>query len=371
MTVRCTIRLNNIFNDHRKEALVGVKSNFKEIIDFEKHIQKLFNINFGIYLTIEGSLLPSQESVELIRPGDVVIVNKLDQRENGEEEAPSHGSVCELEDKTEIYYQFSGDTKPRGKRIRKRKKKQKTHDEIQELPQVKKSDVCFTKKADESLAKPISHIRFSNEATEKAAKRSDNAAVDASDASDVIARVMRPVIVCMYKDLYQLQSSVLKSLPFSVTDAGTSVPPDNAEGAKLVDVSNRDNMDRLKSLKEHANDVDFVNVAALIDFKQIIENMETSKEFVDLKDELKPYDIVGFNMLKIGKNYQPELSECIVGMVKDIEDLDITLNLLAGRDELSCPEGKLSMDIDEDTEPSDFLTLKRKEMLNVKVFVNN
>lgn len=38
-----------------------------------------------------------------------------------------------------------------------------------------------------------------------------------------------------------------------------------------------------------------------------------------------------FQMLKIGKNYEPQMSEWIIAMVKDVEDLDVTLHVLGKR----------------------------------------
>lgn len=73
MSVRAKICLNKIYKDYRKEAFVYVDPNFKNVSDFEKHIQKLFNIPYGIYLTITGSLLPSEENVRVIQSGDVIM----------------------------------------------------------------------------------------------------------------------------------------------------------------------------------------------------------------------------------------------------------------------------------------------------------
>lgn len=73
MSVRVKICLKNIFKDYRKEAFVYVDPNFKNVLDFEKHILKLFNIRSGIYLTIGNSLLPSDESARVIHSGDVIM----------------------------------------------------------------------------------------------------------------------------------------------------------------------------------------------------------------------------------------------------------------------------------------------------------
>lgn len=73
MSVRVKVCLNKIFKDHRKEAFVYVDPNLKQVSNFEKHIQKLFNIQSSIYLTIGGVLLPSQESVQVIHTGDVIM----------------------------------------------------------------------------------------------------------------------------------------------------------------------------------------------------------------------------------------------------------------------------------------------------------
>lgn len=73
MSVRVKVCLNKIFNDYRKEAYVSVDQNCKHVCDFEKHIRQLFNIQFGIYLTIGGSLLPSNEIVNVIHSGDIIM----------------------------------------------------------------------------------------------------------------------------------------------------------------------------------------------------------------------------------------------------------------------------------------------------------
>lgn len=77
MSVRVKVCLNKLFKDHRKEAFVYVDPNLEEVSDFEKHIQKLFNIQSSIYLTIGCALLPSQESARVIHTGDVIMYSIL------------------------------------------------------------------------------------------------------------------------------------------------------------------------------------------------------------------------------------------------------------------------------------------------------
>lgn len=133
---------------------------------------------------------------------------------------------------------------------------------------------------------------------------------------------------------------------FSVTDAGSFTPTDNPVSSESVSDDIRECKQRIISLKEFANDSNFGQKAASIDFGAMIKNIEKSNEFATLKDEPKTYDIVGFKviksirctvpechrfvfqMLKIGKNYEPQLSEWIIAMVKDVEDLNITLHVL-------------------------------------------
>lgn len=73
MSVRVKVCLSKIYKDHRQEAYVNVDSNLIVVANFEQHIRKLFNIKSNIYLTIDGILLPSQESVDVIHSGDVIM----------------------------------------------------------------------------------------------------------------------------------------------------------------------------------------------------------------------------------------------------------------------------------------------------------
>lgn len=73
MPVRVKVCLNKIYNDHRQKAYVNVDSNLNLVANFERHIQELFNIKSNIYLTIDGVLLPSQESVNVIHSGDIIM----------------------------------------------------------------------------------------------------------------------------------------------------------------------------------------------------------------------------------------------------------------------------------------------------------
>lgn len=54
---------------------------------------------------------------------------------------------------------------------------------------------------------------------------------------------------------------------------------------------------RLLTLKDFANDSNFVNVAASINFEEIKSNIDNSQYFVALEEELKTYDIVGFKVI--------------------------------------------------------------------------
>lgn len=72
MPVRVKVCLNKIFKDHRQEAFVNVDSNLLRVSNLEEHIRQLFNIKPRIYLTIDGVLLPSLESVHVIHSGDVI-----------------------------------------------------------------------------------------------------------------------------------------------------------------------------------------------------------------------------------------------------------------------------------------------------------
>lgn len=76
MSVRVLLCLSKLFKDYRKEAFVYVDPKFQIVCDFEKHIQKLFNIQFRIFLTIKDGniLLPSQENVHVIHSGDVIML---------------------------------------------------------------------------------------------------------------------------------------------------------------------------------------------------------------------------------------------------------------------------------------------------------
>lgn len=104
-------------------------------------------------------------------------------------------------------------------------------------------------------------------------------------------------------------------------------------------------------------------------------------------------------MLKIGKNYEPQLSEWIIAMVKDVEDGSVVVHVLgnwassaqsliesikflfsihfrlhvAGVEETACPDGKLSMSMaicgEDENESADMLTLKREDLLNARVLL--
>lgn len=53
---------------------------------------------------------------------------------------------------------------------------------------------------------------------------------------------------------------------------------------------------RMSLLKQFANDSNFAEVAASIDFEAIIKTIDKCNEFVALTEELKTYDIVGFKV---------------------------------------------------------------------------
>lgn len=56
---------------------------------------------------------------------------------------------------------------------------------------------------------------------------------------------------------------------------------------------------RIVSLKEFANESNFAQKAASINFGEIIKNLETSHEFGPLKEEPKTYDVLGFKVIVI------------------------------------------------------------------------
>ncbi|XP_037048611.1 uncharacterized protein LOC119083093 [Bradysia coprophila] len=344
MSVRVKIVLSKIFKDYRKEAFILLKDDeqkFKHVRDFESHIQKTFNIRFGIYLTIGDSLLPSSEHISVIHSGDTIIVNKLN-----EEIGDTVNEFQQQSTEVDIDNQSNDEINPfkRGKRIRKRKKKQVTAEDV-------KVQNVSTIQTDEPavIVQPRStrsHIRFSNDNPDLPSLNSEVL------PSKCVARVVRPVTV-----LSEANADSLRS--------------DNHASDKSLCTPNC--QPDIVTLKECANDSNFAKIVASIDFERIVKSIDDSVDFVPLKDEPKIYDVIAFKMLKIGKNYEPQLSEWIVAMVKDVEDLDIAVHVLAGVEETECPDGKLSMAMmicEEETESSNMITLKREDLLNVKVFYN-
>ncbi|KAG4074863.1 hypothetical protein HA402_009288 [Bradysia odoriphaga] len=340
MSVRVKIVLSKIFKDYRKEAFILLKDDdqkFKHVRDFQSHIQKTFNIRFGIYLTIGDSLLPSSEHISVIHSGDTIIVNKLNE-EIGD-------TVNELnQQSTEVDNQSNDEINPfkRGKRIRKRRKKQVTEEDVivQNVSTIQKHEPAVIVQSRSTR----SHIRFSNDTSDLPSLNCEVL------PSKCVARVVRPVTVLSEANADSLRSDSHAS------DKSLCTPKCQPD---------------IVSLKECANDSNFAEIVASIDFEQIIKSIDDNNDFVPLKDEPKIYDVIAFKMLKIGKNYEPQLSEWIVAMVKDVEDLNIAVHVLAGVEETECPDGKLSMTIcEEETESSNMITLKREDLLNVKVFYN-
>lgn len=78
----------------------------------------------------------------------------------------------------------------------------------------------------------------------------------------------------------------------------SSVPPDKQVSIKPCSDDTQDYKQRIVSLKEFANDSNFAQKAAAIDFGKLIENIENSNEFSALKEEPKTYDVIGFKVIK-------------------------------------------------------------------------
>lgn len=84
-----------------------------------------------------------------------------------------------------------------------------------------------------------------------------------------------------------------------MNDVASSIPPDSqvSEGSDKNGILTCKLA--IKRLKKIANESGFTDVAASIDFEEMINKIDinSSTEFVPLKEEPKIYDVVGFKVL--------------------------------------------------------------------------
>lgn len=118
--------------------------------------------------------------------------------------------------------------------------------------------------------------------------------------------------VQMLNSISIFKAKMLKknSFPIAVNDADYSVPHDVDQvvhPSKSVSASIQKYNTGLVSLKEFANDSNFANVAASIDFEEIIKNIERNNEFVTLTEEPKTYDVVGFKVICVSVQFSLQL----------------------------------------------------------------
>jgi len=67
-----SVQLHNFFVDHRANCRIFVKKNMKCIHDLEQHLTELFGVK-DFYLLCEKQLLPSNEDIRIIQPGDQIV----------------------------------------------------------------------------------------------------------------------------------------------------------------------------------------------------------------------------------------------------------------------------------------------------------
>lgn len=71
-SVRLKVLLDEFYTDHRQRAFVILQRSWTTVNDLQEHILKIFGIPRGVYLTVDGCLLPTEEAIHVVSESDAV-----------------------------------------------------------------------------------------------------------------------------------------------------------------------------------------------------------------------------------------------------------------------------------------------------------
>uniref|UniRef100_A0A182WQ28 Coilin_N domain-containing protein n=1 Tax=Anopheles minimus TaxID=112268 RepID=A0A182WQ28_9DIPT len=167
---RYLLDLSELYTDHRKKAYIGYRTAWTTVGCVIRTIQNTFHIESDVYICSEdGIFYPAMESVELIRDETTLkVLPTVHEREEKivSDDEPPNWRVTHIQQESSRYEDIesvlSGLPKPKRRRVRKRKIKQVTNEEVssQPVPQEKES---VQQTDTENQHQQNGHIRFCNE----------------------------------------------------------------------------------------------------------------------------------------------------------------------------------------------------------------